>query len=189
MAIDAKRARRALRAAGMRGSALWTLFWPLASQKRLLSLLRARSAVLEAKNNVLDLLLTTQRALSGLGLRRPEQLPGVLRDPEKKRLIMTAGASRVMLEEELSARHGSEVGRALDRALAELVAEGLILQVPAKEILASHDVYLVLHGRRRPHYDLGDLTQLLQEARHYGAELRSRARREQVTGQNRTYRM
>jgi len=189
MGISARRARRALKAAGLRGPALCTLFWPIARQKRLLALLHERRAVLEAKNNVVEFLLTTQRALADLQLRRLEQVQAALGDPEKKRLIMTVGASRVMLEEELSARYGSEVGRALEQALSELVGEGVTLRVPAKEALTTHDVYLIVHGRNRPHYDLGELNRLLREGRHHGAELRSRARREEATGRNRTYRM
>lgn len=189
MTMDAGRVRRALKAAGLRGPVLHTLFWPLAGRARLRTLLRERCAILEAKNNVLDFLLRTQRPLAELNLSRPQQIPAAARDPQKKRLILAAGASRLMLEDELSARHGSEVGRTLDQALSELASERIILRLPAKEILATHDIYLIVHRRSRPHCDAGELNKLLHEDRSYGAELRLRARRQQITGRSRTYRV
>lgn len=189
MGINAKRARRALRAAGLGSFSLCGLLWPIGRQKRLLALLRERRAALEAKGNIVGFLVRTQGALSDLGLGRLEQVQVALRDPEKKRLILAVGASRPMLEEELSARDGSEVGRALERALSELVAGGVILRVPAKEALGTNDVYVVVHGRKRPQYDLREIDQLLREGREYGSELRARERREQTTGGSRTYRM
>jgi len=189
MAINVKRARSALRNAGLHGSARLGLAWPIGRQKRVADLLRQRRAVLEAKNHVVEFLFRTQRGLADLRLTRLEQVHAALQDPEQRRIIMTVGASQVMLEEELSSRHGSETGGSLDRALAELVAEGVLLQVPAKAALANHDIYVAVHSRKRPHYDVGELNRLLQENRGYGAELRSRSQREESTGDARTYRM
>jgi hypothetical protein len=189
MAINVKRARRALRNAGLQSSARLGLAWPLGRQKRVTTLLRERREVLEAKNHVVEFLFRTQRGLADLRLSRVEHAHTALQDPQKRRIIMTVGASQVMLAEELSARYGLETGRSLERALAELVSEGVVLQVPAKAALANHDIYLAVHSRRRPHYDVGELNRLLRDGRDYGAELRSRSRREETTGDARTYDM
>ena len=187
--MDARRVRRALRAAGVGQSALCGLRWPFGRKKRMLSLVRKRLAVLEAKNEVVDFLFRTQRSLAGLGLVGLEQVRAALGEAEKRRLILTAGASRTMLEEELSARHGSEAGRALDQALAELAAEGVVLRVPGAMMLANHDVYLAVLERGRPQYDVSELSRLVWEGRQYAQELRRRVRREKATGRERTYRL
>ena len=189
MAINVKRARSALRNAGLHGSARLGLTWPIGRQKRVTALLRQRRTVLEAKNHVVEFLFRTQRGLADLRLTRLEDVHAALLDPGQRRIIMTVGASRAMLEEELSSRYGSETGGSLEGALAELVAEGVLLQVPAKAALANHDIYVSVHSRKRPHYDVGELNRLLQEGRGYGTELRSRSRREEKTGDARTYRM
>ncbi len=94
-----------------------------------------------------------------------------------------------MLEEELASRYGAEGGWALDDALSELIAQGVILRVPAKSALSNHDLYLVARGRERARYDIGELNRLLQQGRRHGSQLRSRARREGTTGGGRTYDM
>ncbi len=185
MGMNAKRACRALKAAGVRRSSLCGLWWPIGRQKRLLDLVRERRAVLEAKNNIVEFLVKTQGALAELHLGRLEEVRVALMDAEKKRLILSVGASSSLLEKDLSGRHGSEVGRALEQALSELVAEGVILEAPAKEARASNDVYLVVHGRKGAHYDFSELNRLLRE----GEQLRSRSRREDSSGSSRSYRM
>ena len=103
MAINVKRARRALRNAGLQSSARLGLAWPIGRQKRVTTLLRERREVLEAKNHVVEFLFRTQRGLSDLRLSRVEHVHTALQDPQKRRIIMTVGASQVMLAEELSA--------------------------------------------------------------------------------------
>ncbi len=189
MAIDSKRAQAALKAAGARGLTLCGLFWPLGKEKRLRALLHERRAALEAKNHVIDFLHRTQGRLAELKLTLLEHVLTALEDPQSRRLVATLGASRAMIEDDLTSRHGSEVGRPLDQALLELVAEGVVLQVPAQALAAQYDVYLAVQNRQRPHYDVAELSGLLREGRQYGTELRSRARREEQTGRTRTYRM
>ena len=189
MAIDSKRARAALKTAGVSELALRGLFWPLGREKRLRALLHERRATLEAKNHVLDFLHRTQGRLAELKLTRLEDVLAALEDSQSRRLVATLGASRTMIEDDLTSRHGSEVGRPLDQAFSELVAEGVVLQVPAQALAAQYDVYLAVQDRQRPQYDVAELNGLLREGRQYGKELRSRARREERTGRTRTYRM
>lgn len=189
MAIDLRRARRALRVAGARRTALLGLSWPLGRLRRVQALIRQRRAVLEAKNNVLGFLARTQGPLAEFELGRLEHVEAALKQPAKRRLILAAGASREMVEDELSSRHGSETGRSLDQALSELVADGLVLEVPAEAAAANHDIYLIADRRDRPHYDVAELTRLLQEESQYGTRLRQRARREAATKHGRTYRL
>ena len=189
MAIDSKRARTALKAAGVSGLALRGLFWPLGRERRLRALLHERRAALEAKNNVLEFLHRTQGPLAELKLTRLEHVLTALEDVQNRRLVATLGASRAMIEDDLTSRHGSEVGRPLDQALLEMVAEGIVLQVPAQALAAQYDLYLAAQSGRRPHYDVAELSLLLREGRQYGTELRARARREEQTDRTRTYRM
>jgi len=189
MGIDVKRARRALKSAGARGAGLYFLVCPVGRDKRLWAMLRRRRAVLEAKSNVVDLLFRNQRAIAELSLGSLDEVRRALQEPEKRRLIMTVAASRALLEEELRSHYKSEVGRALDLALSELVAEGVLLQVPGKTVLANQDIYLAVHRKGQPRYDTAELDRLLREGRRYGDELRARARSERATDATRSYRL
>jgi len=189
MAISVKQAKLALRAAGVPGMALWTLVWPFGRQRRALARVRRRLTVLEAKNSVVDLVFRAQRRLSEAHLHTREQVELALRDPEKRRVILAVGMSREVMEDELRSRYGTEVGRALDRALAELVAEGALVRVPGKVVMSDHDVYLASYRGKKPHYDASRLIEVLTESRGYGAELRSRARKESSTGNSRSYQL
>jgi hypothetical protein len=189
MALDVRRAKEALRASGMSSSSLSGLRWPFGREKRLLSLLRERRAVLEAKNHIVDYLFSAQRAVGPLALASVEGVQAALQDSEKRRVIVTVGANRAMLQEELSARYGSELGRALDQALMELEGEGVLLQVPGRMVSAHQNVFLAVFGRGRPQYEISELTRLLQQGQNQGARLRQRARKEDASGGSRTYRM
>jgi hypothetical protein len=144
--------------------------------------------VLEAKNQVLEYLSRRHRPLVPLGLARAEQVQEALSDPDKRRLVMAVGANRAMIEEELVSRSGAEVGRSLDRALAELESEGVALKVSAMP--ASADVvYILAYGRARQRYDLSQLNRLLEQGKEYGARLRARLRTDDSTQQGRVHRL
>jgi hypothetical protein len=189
MALDIKRARRLLKASGLPDGALRGLAWPFGREKRALALFRQRLAVLQCKNNIVDYLFRSQRGLAELCLTTVEQARDLLQDPEKRRLIMALAVVRAMLEDVLSSNYKSEVGRTLDQALAELINDGVVLRLPA-EMLASHsDAFVAVHSKDRPHYDAAPITNLLQESRDYGKELRTRLKHTDSSGRGRTYRM
>lgn len=189
MALDVKQAESALRTSGVPARDLCSLWWPFGRQRRALLLVRKRVSVLEAKNNVVDVLFPTQRALAQFHLNTVQQVEEALRESEKQRLIAAVGMSRAVMEDELRSRYGTELGPALDSALAELVAEGVVLQVPGKAMLSDRDVYLASYRNDKPHYDVSRLSKVLAGSRGYGAELRARARRESSTGDSRSYRL
>jgi len=189
MAVNVKQAKMALRAAGVPRMALWTLAWPFGRQRRALARVRKRLTVLEAKNSVVDLVFRAQRRLSESHLHTREQVELALRDPEKRRMIVAVGMSREVMEDELRSRYGTELGQALDLALAELVAEGALVRVPGKAVMSDYDVYLASYRGKKPHYDVSRLIEVLAESRGYGAELRARAKRESSTGNTRSYQL
>ena len=183
-----REARRALVASGLSPGATLSLIWPFGRSERARAMLRHRRSLLEAKNSVVDYLSRAQRGAASLALRRSEDPAAALQDPEKQQLAMAAGISRAMMEEELAARYGSEIGRALDTALAELVSEGVVLEgspVPGSRQV----VYMISEGGRRRRWDVSELTRLLGTGRDYGAELRGRLRQEETTGAARTHRL
>jgi hypothetical protein len=189
MAIDVRRARRALAAAGARGPALFAAAWPFGRERRLRSLLRRRLAVLEAKNRVVDLLFRMQKPLGELRLFTLDTVERALGDPERRKLIVGMSVSREVIEEEITSRSGAEVGLALDRALSELLAEGVLMRVPGKMVMSREDVFLAVQRGARPHYDVSELSRLVHEGRGHGSELRSRARREASTTSGRSYQL
>jgi hypothetical protein len=79
------------------------------------------------------------------------------------------------------------VGQALDQALSELIAEGVLLRVPGKTVMSREDVFLAVQRGRRPHYDVSELNRLVRQSGSYGRDLRSRARREASTTSERSY--
>jgi len=183
-----RRVRQALTASGLGTGATLGLIWPIGREKRSQALLRQRRSVLEAKNHVLEYLSRRHRPLVPLGLARAEQVQEALSDPDKRRLVMAVGANRAMIEEELVSRSGAEVGRSLDRALAELESEGVALKVSAMP--ASADVvYILAYGRARQRYDLSQLNRLLEQGKEYGARLRARLRTDDSTQQGRVHRL
>lgn len=187
-ALSVRQVRRALTASGLGIGATLGLIWPFGREKRAQALLRQRRAVLEAKNHVVDYLSRRHRPLTPLGLATADQLQKALADPEKRGLIMAVGVNRGMIEDELVSRSGAELGKALDRALAELVSEGISLRVSARP--ASDDtLYVLAHGRMKRRYDLSQLNRLLAQGKEYGARLRARLRDEDSTQQGRVHRL
>jgi len=189
MVLDVKQAESALRTSGVPAKELCSLWWPFGRRRRALLLVRKRVSVLEAKNSVVDVLFRTQRALAQLDLNTVQQVEQALRHSEKHRLIAAVGMSRAVMEDELRSHCGTELGPALDSALSELVAEGVVLQVPGKAMLCDRDVYLASYRNGKPHYDVSRLSKLLTVSRGYGGELRARARRESSTGDSRSYKL
>lgn len=187
-ALDCRQVRQALTASGLRPAATLGLIWPFGRGRRAQALLRQRRAVLEAKNHVVEYLARRHRPLVPLGLAQAEQVQQALANPETRGLVMAVGINRAMIEDELVARSGAELGRALDRALAELESEGVALKVSAMP--ASADViYVLAHGRERQRYDVSRLNRLLAQGSEYGARLRARLRGEDSTQQGRVHRL
>lgn len=189
MALDITRARRLLKASGLSDSALRGLAWPFGREKRALTLFRQRLAVLECKNNVVDYLFRSQRRLAELAITNVEQARELLQEPDKRRLIMAMAVVRAMLEDILSNNYKSEIGRTLDQALAELIDEGVVLQLPAEMFAFDSDAFLAIHSKGRPRYDTAPIINLLQESRDYGKELRTRLKHTESSERGRTYRM
>ncbi|MFB3881126.1 MAG: hypothetical protein ACE149_07675 [Armatimonadota bacterium] len=184
MGIDIGRARRALRSAGGRSSGL---YWPFGRERRARLLLRSRLAILEAKNAVAGFLYSTQRPLADLQLDTLADVERVLADPQRRKLVVGRTVSREVIEEELRRKAGSELGRALDQALSELIAEGFVLQLPGKQVLMREDVYLAVLSRPQPKYEVSELNRLVREGSGYAAQLRTRARRDEATTGRRSY--
>ena len=178
---------RALEASGAkRGSVRWLRF-PWNREERLRRALRLRKGILDAKNSAADFLFSTQAPLAQLELHDLAGVEAALQDAEKRPLLLTFGVNREMLASELAAKYSAETGAPLDEALAELIAEGLVLRVPGELAAASHDIYLAIHGRGRKHYDLSEFNRLLREGRDYRRELKARQRRETTSGRGRSY--
>jgi hypothetical protein len=176
-----------LEASGVkRGSVRWLRF-PWNREERLRRALRLRKSVVEAKNSAADFLFSTQAPLAQLELHDLSGVEAALQDAEKRPLLLTFGVNREMLSSELAQKYGAETGAPLDEALAELIAEGLVLRVPGELASASHDIYLAIHGRGRKHYDLSEFNRLLREGRDYRRELTARQRREATSGRGRSY--
>ena len=187
MGIDIRRVRRALRCAGVRGPSIGGTVWPFGRERRLQALIRRRLAVLEAKNAVVDFLFRTQAPLGDLQLFTLERLQRGLRNPDTRKTIIGLSPSRQIIEEDLGSRSGAEIGRPLDAALSELVRDGVVLQVPGRDSLSTHDVYVAILRDRRPHYDTAELTRLVRDGTGYGAQLRTRARRDASSTSSRSY--
>lgn len=187
MGIDIRRVRHALRSAGVRGPSICGAAWPFGRDRRLRNLMRRRLAVLEAKNAVVDLLFRTQAPLRDLHLFTPEHIQRGLEDPDRRKIIIGLSPSRQVIEEEIVSRSGAEIGRSLDEGMSELVRDGVVLRVPGKDVLSTHDVYVAVQRGRRPHYDTAELNRLVREGLSYGSHLRTRARRETSTTSSRSY--
>jgi hypothetical protein len=183
-----KEARRALAASGMSGGQLLGLLWPFGRDKRALALLRDRRAVLEAKNLAVDYMFRSQQPLAALRLTNSEQLQKALQDPDKRRLIVSLGINRAMIEDVLLSRHGAEVGRSLERALDELVVAGVVLKA-ATMPTSNQEIYVAVHTASRPKFDVSILNRLLQESRDFSAELRARFNRNEKKDISRTHRL
>ena len=181
-----KEARRALAASGMGSGQSLGLLWPFGRDKRTRALLRDRRAVLEAKNLVVDYLFRAQRPLAPLRLMKAEHLQQALQDPEKRRMVMSLGVNRAMMEDVLLNRYGAEVGRALGKALSELVASGVLMRTPAMSG-PNQEVYVAAQGRARPQFDLSALNRLLQEGRDFTSELQARFQKRERTDTSRTH--
>jgi len=180
---------RALEASGVKHGSVRLLGLPLGREKRLRRALLHRKTVLEAKNSVSDHLFHTQAPLAQLDIRNLAGAEEALKDPAKRRLLLTFGVNREMLDSELAQKYGAETGAALDEALSELLAEGILLRVPGQLAATSSDLYLAAHGHGRRHYDLSEFNRLLREGRDYRGELESRQRREASTNRGRSYRL
>jgi hypothetical protein len=187
MGIDMRRVRRALRSAGVRGPSVCGTAWPFGRDRRLRNLIRRRLAVLEAKNAVVDLLFRTQAPLGDLHLFTLEHIQRGLEDPDTRKIIIGLSPSRQVIEDEIVSRSGAEIGRSLDEGLSELVRDGVVLQVPGRDVLSTHDVYVAVQRGRRPHYDTAELNRLVREGLSYGSHLRTRERRETSTTSSRSY--
>ena len=187
MGIDIRRVRRALRCAGVRGPSIGGTVWPFGRERRLQALIRRRLAVLEAKNAVVEFLFRTQAPLGDLQLFTLERLQRGLRSPDTRKTIIGLSPSRQIIEEEIVSRSGAETGRPLDVALSELVRDGVVLQIPGRDILSTHDVYVAILRGRRPHYDTAELTRLVREGTGYGGQLRTRAKRDASSTSSRSY--
>jgi len=186
MSADLRRARRALRTSGARGTALW---WPFGQQRRAHLLLRQRLAVLEAKNAVAGMLFRRHRPDVQLPLSSAADVERALSDPDKRKALVGMSVSREVIEEELLRRPGADLGRSLDQALAELIREGTVLRVPGKALLMPEDAFVAATTKRQPHYDPSELNRLVREGSGYGSHLRARARRERQTTVERSYRL
>jgi len=180
---------RALEASGVKRASVRLLGLPLGREERLRRALLHRKTVLEAKNSASDHLFHTQAPLAQLDLRDLAGVEDAVKDPAKRRLLLTFGINREMLASELAEKYGAETGAALDEALSELLAEGILLRVPGHLAATSSDLYLAVHGRGRTHYDLSEFNRLLREGRDYRGELRTRQRREANTDRGRSYRL
>ncbi len=183
-----KEARRALAASGMSGGQLLPLLWPFGRDRRARSLLLDRRAVLEAKSLVVDYLFRAQQRLADLRLTDSERLKQALSDPEKRPLIMSLGINRAMIEDVLASRYGAEAGRSLEKALSELLASGTILKASPTPG-SDHEVFVAVHARPRPQFDLAGLNRLLQEGRDWSSELRERFRRNAKKDIGRTHQL
>jgi hypothetical protein len=137
----------------------------------------------------MDLIFRIQAPLARLGIHSQTDVEAAMQIPEKRCLLGACGLNREMVEGELRERYGSETAGALDAALQDLVAEGLVLKVPGRLLLATSDIFLALHARRRPPYDVGPLNRLLHEGRDEEKALRSRDKRDTSTDTGRTYRL
>ena len=187
MGMDMRRVRRALRSAGVRGPSICGTAWPFGRNRRLRNLIRRRLAVLEAKNGVVDVLFRTQAPLRDFRLFTLDHIRRGLGDPDTRKTIIALSPSRQVIEDEIVSRSGAEIGRALDSALSELARDGVVLQVPGKDVLSAHDVYIAIQNRCPPHYDTAELNRLVREGLSYGSHLRTRERRETSTTSSRSY--
>jgi len=186
MGIDIRRARSVLRRSG---AATVSLYWPLGRQRRATALLHRRLAVLEAKNAIGELLFRCQRPLAELRLNAIAEVEMALQDPDRRKLVVGLGMSREVIETELGRLAGAEAGSAIEQALAELVREGVVLQVPGRAFMSGGDVYLAVYRGSRPQYDVSQLSRLVREGTSYGLHLRQRSRREASTTTGRSYRL
>jgi len=187
MGIDVRRARRALRSAGVRSPSICSAVWPFGRDRRLRNLIRRRLAVLEAKNGVVDVLFRTQAPLRDLRLFTLDHIRRGLGDPDARKTIIALSPSRQVIEDEIVSRSGAEIGRALDEGLSELVRDSVVLQVPGRDVLSTHDVYVAVQRGPQPHYDTAELNRLVREGLGYGSYLRDRERRETSTTSSRSY--
>ncbi len=180
---------RALAASGVKPWSLHLLCLPWGKEKRLRRALRHRMAVLEVKNAVVDALGAAQKALAPLKIRDLAGVERALQDQEQRPLVLTFGMNREMLVSELAEKYGVETGASFEEALAELLAEGWVLQVPGKMVESRADLYLLVHDHGRARWDVSEISRLLRQGRNYRAELLARERRETVTGRDRSYRL
>lgn len=187
MGIDMKRVRRALRSAGVSSPSICSAMWPFGRDRRLRNLIRRRLAVLETKNAVVDFLFPSQAPLRDLHLLTLEQVKRGLEDPDTRKTIIGVSPSRDIIEEEITARSGAEIGGSLDAALSELARDGVVIRVPGKDLLLAHDAYIAVQQRRPPHYETAELQRLVREGLTYGSHLRARERRETSTTSSRSY--
>jgi hypothetical protein len=189
MTANWRAAYEALRASGLSSGKLFWLRFPIGRRARLQAALRERASLLGAKNDIADLLFRTQASLARLDIRTLADVEAAAKDPEKRRLLAGCGVNEEMLEEELRERYGTETAGALDKALAELVREGVVLRVPGGLLLANHDILVGVHARRRGPYSVGLLNRLLHEGREDELALRSRQKRDDSTHAGRSYRL
>ncbi len=183
MSIDIGRARQALQRAGAPSGGL---LWPIGREGRVRVLLRRRLAVLDVKNAVVDLLFTGQKPLAGLRLSTLADVERAMGDREKRQTLCALLVSREVLEDGLRQKRGIELGKTLDEALTELVAEGVILRIAGSVVLMRSDVYLAVLSRPQPHYDVAELNRLVREGSTF---LKSRARQHDSTTGGRQYRL
>jgi len=186
MELDLRRVRKAIEAAG--GSAA-SLYWPFNRDARARLLMRKRLAILDAKNAIIALLYRTQRPLADLRLFAREHVEQLLKQPEKRKMIVGLSLSRQVIEEELRRSGGGESEMVLDHALSELVEEGTVIELPGKAFTSKENVYIVVFRGESPHYDVAELRELIREDAQYGSRLRKRMRREQTTTGSRSYRL
>jgi len=186
MELDLRRVRKAIEAAGGNAAAL---HWPFNRNARARMLMRKRLAVLDAKNTVVDLLYRTQRPLADLHLFTSEHAERLLKHPERRKMIVGLSVSRQVIEDELRRSGAGELGPTLDRALSELIEEGVILELPGKAFASKENVYMVVFRGQQPHYDVAELRELVREDAEYGSRLRERMRRERTTTGGRSYRL
>jgi hypothetical protein len=184
--LDLRRTKCALRASGVGRGPVIGLLWPFGRERRARALLRERRAALEAKNGVVEYLFRAQRPLESLRLGRPEDVTKALQQPDTRSLIMSVGITRAMIDEALVSRFGAEGGRAVDTALAELIAGGVVTKASAMPA-SSQEIYVALQGRGRPLFDLSEVSRLLEDGREHGTELRQRLQREEATRRGRTH--
>jgi hypothetical protein len=148
-------------------------------------MLRRRYAVLEAKNSILDTVSRLQKPLEPLALRSLEHVTRALADPDKRRLLLSLGLSRGVLEDEAS-KWGTELGPAFAQALVELVAAGRLIKAPSP---SGDDIYVIVAPLARQRYDLSHLSRLLLRGKAFGSQLRLREQEGEETTVGRTYRM
>lgn len=187
MAIDTREVRRALKSSGVGGISLLFIRWPFTQGRKLRETLRRRLAVIEARNAICDLLFPLQRPLTDYQVDTLPRVRELLADPARRKLLLRAAQTRTVIAEELLRSAGLEVGATLDLALEELIAARVVLRVPARDVLAHEDAFLLMPHHHCPRLDTAELKRLVRERGTQAEQLQRRQRRRATTDGSRSY--